>query len=401
MTNMSMGSNIAVGAAAVRATLTWAGGPVDLDASALLLTQAGKVRSDADFVFYNQPQHAASAIRHVGKAPGADTLEIRLSGIETVIDRIVLAASADGGTFGQVPQFALRLSDADTGAELAVFAMTATSETAFIGGELYRRNGQWKFRAIGQGYSSGLAGLATDFGITVDDQPTPVAAPPTPVASAAPAAPTRPAAPPTPPAPPPAAAVPVNLDKGRVDLRKNQRVSLVKTGAPPLSSVVMGLGWDPAPGRRNIDLDASVIAFDSQFQALEMVWFSHKKAFGGAIKHSGDNLTGQGAGDDEQIKINLGKLPSTVTHLMFTINSFLGQKFTEIERAFCRLVEERTNTELVRFDLSDSQPNTGVLMVALSRTPTGVWDMQALGEFCDGKTVRAMVDPATAALRRL
>lgn len=368
-----MGSNIAVGADAVRATLTWAGGPVDLDASALLVTDTGKVRSDADFIFYNQPQHAASAIRHVGKAPGADTLEIRLSGIEAVIDRVVLVGSADGGTFGQVPQFALRLSDADTGVELAVFAMTATSETALIGGELYRRNGQWKFRAIGQGYSSGLAGLATDFGITVDDQPAPPAAPPTP---------------PMPPAPPPVATGPVNLatgpvnlDKGRVDLRKNQRVSLTKTGAPPLTSVVMGLSWDPAPGRRNIDLDASVIAFDSQFQALDLVWFSHKKAFGGAIKHSGDNLTGQGAGDDEQIKVDLGKLPLAVKYLMFTINSFRGQKFTEIERAFCRLVEARTNTELVRFDLSESQPNTGVLMVTLSRTSTGVWEMQALGEF--------------------
>jgi stress response protein SCP2 len=386
MTSMSMGSNIAVGADAVRATLTWAGGPVDLDASALLVTDTGKVRSDADFIFYNQPQHAASTIRHVGKAPGADTLEIRLSGIEAVIDRVVLVGSADGGTFGQVPQFALRLSDADTGAELAVFAMTATSETAFIGGELYRRNGQWRFRAIGQGYSSGLAGLATDFGITVDDQPAPPAAPTTPF---------------MPPTPPPVATGPVNLDKGRVDLRKNQRVSLTKTGAPPLTSVVMGLGWDPAPGRRNIDLDASVIAFDSQFQALDLVWFSHKKAFGGAIKHSGDNLTGQGAGDDEQIKVDLGKLPLAVKYLMFTINSFRGQKFTEIERAFCRLVDARTNTELVRFDLSESQPNTGVLMVTLSRTPTGVWEMQALGEFSDGKTVRAMVGPATAALRRL
>lgn len=387
MTSMSKGSNIAVSADAVRATLTWAGGPVDIDASALLVTEAGKVRSDADFVFYNQPGHATSAIRHVGKAPGADTLEIRLSGIEPVIERVILVGSADGGTFGQVPGFALRLSDADTGAELAVFAMTATSETAFIGGELYRRGGQWKFRAIGQGYSSGLAGLATDFGITVDDQPTSPAAAPVPAAA--------------PSTPPPVAAGPVNLDKGRVDLRKNQRVSLTKTGARPLTSVVMGLGWDPAPGRRDIDLDASVIAFDSQFQALDMVWFSHKKAFRGAISHSGDNLTGRGEGDDEQIKIDLGKLPSPVAHLVFTINSFRGQKFTEIQRAFCRLVEARTDTELVRFDLSESQPNTGVLMVTLSRTATGIWEMRALGEFSDGRTVRAMVQPATAALRRL
>lgn len=132
-----------------------------------------------------------------------------------------------------------------------------------------------------------------------------------------------------------------------------------------------------------------------------MVWFSRKKAFGGAISHSGDNLTGQGAGDDEQIKVDLGKLPLAVKYLVFTINSFRGQKFTEIQRAFCRLVEARSKTELARYDLSESQPNTGVLMVTLSRTAKGVWEMQALGEFSDGKTVRAMVRPATAALQRL
>jgi stress response protein SCP2 len=163
----------------------------------------------------------------------------------------------------------------------------------------------------------------------------------------------------------------------------------------------MGLGWDPARGRRSIDLDASVIAFDSDGRALETVWFGRKKAFGGAIKHSGDNLTGRGDGDDEQINVDLGALPSSVKHLIFTINSFHGQKFTEVERAFCRLVDARTKSELVRFDLSDAQPNTGVLMVALSRTAAGTWDMRALGQYHDGKTVEAMVEPAGRALHQL
>lgn len=383
MTTMTMGSNIAVSADTVRVTLSWAGGPVDVDASALLLTERGKVRSDDDFIFYNQPQHAASAVRHAGKsAEAADTIEIRLSGIEAAVERVVLAASADGGTFGQVPGLALRLTDSGTGTELAVFPMSASAETAFVGGELYRRNGTWKFRAIGQGYSTGLAGLATDFGISVTDEPPP-AAQPVPV-----------------PQPPAALPEPLTLDKGRVSLRKNERVSLVKAGAPALTAVVMGLGWDPARGRRSIDLDASVIAFDSGGQPLETVWFSHKKAFGGAIKHSGDNLTGRGDGDDEQINVDLGALPSSVAHLVFTINSFRGQKFTEVERAFCRLVDARTKSELVRFDLSDAQPNTGVLMVALSRTAAGTWEMRALGEYHDGKTVRAMVEPAARAVRQ-
>jgi stress response protein SCP2 len=175
---------------------------------------------------------------------------------------------------------------------------------------------------------------------------------------------------------------------------KSQRVSLVKTGAPPLTKVVMGLGWDPAKGRKNIDLDASCIAFDQQGRKLEIVWFTHLVAFGGALRHTGDNLTGQGEGDDEQIRVDLAALPPNVLSLIFTINSFSGQKFTDVARAFCRLVDEGTGQELVRFDLSESQPYTGVLMAMLRRTGPSTWEMRALGEYHDGRTVKKLVDPA-------
>ncbi|MCW2538951.1 MAG: hypothetical protein JWN95_676 [Frankiales bacterium] len=438
MTTMAKGSNVALSAASVRATLTWSAlpGVPDIDFSALLLTAEGKVRSDADFVFYNQPQHAVSAVRHLGKSRNADALQVTFNGIEADIDRVLFAASVDGGTFGAVPDLQVVLTDDANSAELARFAMTATTETAFLTGELYRRSGQWKFRAVGQGYSTGLAGLATDFGITVEAEPEsvppapipPSTAPPWQAGPQVPPAPVPPstappwqAGPQVPPAPiPPSAAPPwqagppteaaaaapaapsgpVNLDKGRVNLRKNERVNLVKNGAPALTQVVMGLGWDPAAGRRAIDLDASVIAFNAQLTQLEVVWFMNKKAFGGAIRHTGDNVTGAGEGDDEQIKIDLSKLPADVAYLMFTINSFRGQQFTEIARAFCRLVDGRGGSELVRFELSGAQPRTGVLMAVLSRASAGTWDMRALGEFHDGKTVKAMVGPAAELLRR-
>ncbi len=184
-----------------------------------------------------------------------------------------------------------------------------------------------------------------------------------------------------------------------MSLQKGQRVSLVKTGAPALTKVIMGLGWDPAKAGKDVDLDASVIAFDANHKKLEIVWFMHLTEFGGAIKHSGDNLTGAGEGDDEQIHVDLGALPAKVAALVFTINSFRGQKFTEISRAFCRLVDAGNGAELVRFDLTDSKPQTGVLMAALRRTSAGPWEMEALGTFHDGKTGKAMVDPASAALR--
>ncbi|MEV1006277.1 VWA domain-containing protein [Streptomyces sp. NPDC049881] len=168
---MAKGANIPVAATCVRAVLSWADLPdaPDADASALLLTADGKVRGDDDFVFYNQPAHPSGAVRHAGKHAGADAVEIDLAALEPAVTRVVLAASADGGTFGRFRELRMRLLDAGSGAELAVFEMAATSETAFVSGELYLRDGRWKFRAVGQGYDSGLAGLAVDFGISVDD----------------------------------------------------------------------------------------------------------------------------------------------------------------------------------------------------------------------------------------
>ncbi|MFI1419779.1 VWA domain-containing protein [Streptomyces sp. NPDC020731] len=266
---MSKGSNLPVDARVVRVEFAWAAGPgvPDIDASALLLTEAGRVRDDGDFVFYNQSRHTSGAVTHLGKQRGArdvtDTVEVDLDAVEGAVERIVLCASADGGTFGQVPGLVLRLLDAGAGAELARFDMAAGTETAFIGGELYRRQGKWKFRAVGQGYASGLAGLATDFGITVDDTPQVSSASP---AATAPPAPPAVVAAPVPPSPPVPPAVPVapahqpsvphphsgapRLTKGeerlpvdmrkRLSLRKEQvAVSLRKHGAAEVTARVI------------------------------------------------------------------------------------------------------------------------------------------------------------------
>ncbi|MFD5569598.1 VWA domain-containing protein [Streptomyces cadmiisoli] len=215
-TSLSKGANLPVEARAVRVELSWTEGPgvPDIDASALLLTAAGRVRDDGDLVFYNQPNHASGAVTHLGKNRVAgvtsDTIAVSLGALESAVERLVLCASADGGTFGQVPGLTLKLLDDETRNELARFAMEAGTETAFIGGELYLRQGRWKFRAVGQGYASGLAGLATDFGITVDDAPSPPPAQPTqPAQPSQPAQPAQPVRPPQPTRPPrPAAPAP-------------------------------------------------------------------------------------------------------------------------------------------------------------------------------------------------
>ncbi|MFF7351257.1 MULTISPECIES: TerD family protein [Streptomyces] len=176
---MLKGSNVPLEAGTVRAVLRWTPGQgvPDVDASALLLGPDGRVRSDEDFVFYNQPRHPSGKVWRLGKkriTEGlTDTIQTDLPGVEPEVGRIVLVASADGVTFDRVPALCILLYDAAVAdAEpLAVFEIKPETgaETALICGELYRRGEGWKFRALGEGYSNGLKGLATDFGISVDE----------------------------------------------------------------------------------------------------------------------------------------------------------------------------------------------------------------------------------------
>jgi tellurite resistance protein TerA len=326
--SMPKGSNVPVPTTALRVELGWRPGPgvPDADASALLLT-AGKVRSDEDFVFYNQPAHPSGAVRHDGKRTAGgrvtDTLAVDLARVESTIERIVLAASADGGTFGQVPDLYIEVADPATGQVAARFDDPgATVETAFVLGELYRRQGGWKFRAVGQGYGSGLEGLAEDFGITVDEPqhtapPTTAAPanvpPPTAVANmpsppiAAPVPPSVPppvTAPPPPAAPPARAAQPVRLSK--VTLTKAApSVSLAKQGG---TSGIMrvNLNWQTRKqstgrtglwGTRQSDLDLDLCALYELADGRKGVVQALGNAFGSLhrppyIHLDGDDRTG-------------------------------------------------------------------------------------------------------------
>ncbi|MFB7516237.1 TerD family protein [Streptomyces sp. NPDC056144] len=408
---MTPGSNIPLSAARVAVDVA---APVRLDVSGLLLGANGKVRSDDDFIFYNQPAGPGVTYRS-GGGTAPDAIVVDTTALPPGIERIVVTASPDaaGQTFqGIEPTATVR--DADSGGVLATFTPPRlATETALVVVEIYLRNGAWKARAVGQGYANGLAGIATDFGVSVEEEPAAPAAaapvaPPVPPAPPAPpvdpriaaaSAPAAPVAPPAPPAPPaPVSTGKINLDKGRVSLQKNQTVSLVKGGRPLLSQVKMGLGWEPAYRGKDIDLDASVIAYGPQRNHLDSCYFGKLSILGGSIKHSGDNLTGEGAGDDEVIVVDLGRLPADATGLVFTVNSFSGQKFTEVAKAYCRLMDATTGEELVRFDLTTAEPQTGVMMAKLIKQFSGEWEMTAMGEFVKSRTVRGMVKPAAQAL---
>ncbi|MFF9451832.1 TerD family protein [Streptomyces flaveolus] len=199
---MLKGSNVPLRATTVRAVLRWTPGQgvPDVDASALLLGPDDRVRSDEDFVFYNQPRHPSGQVWRLGKkrVPEGltDTIQTDLSGVEPSVGRILLVASADGVAFDRVRELRILLYDATVadGEPLAYFDVKPETgqETALICGELYRRGEGWKFRALGEGYSNGLKGLATDFGISVDESE--AAQDPAATPSPEPSAPGRPVA---------------------------------------------------------------------------------------------------------------------------------------------------------------------------------------------------------------
>lgn len=157
----------------VTVTCTWTPRPdLDADLSALLLVD-GKVRGDADFVFYNQPTSTDRRVVHAGKRAGGevtDRIDVDLDGFDDAVAAVAFAVSVDGGALAGLG--AVRASVSGGGTELASFVMDGLdAETAAVAVELYRRGAQWKVRAVGQGYRDGLAGLARDFGVDIDEEP--------------------------------------------------------------------------------------------------------------------------------------------------------------------------------------------------------------------------------------
>ena len=179
-----------------------------------------------------------------------------------------------------------------------------------------------------------------------------------------------------------------------VSLQKGQKISLTKEVGEGLSTVVMGLGWDAMAKKgflgfgsspQEIDLDASCLMFDANKSLVDTVWFRQLKSKDGSIKHTGDNRTGDGDGDDEQIIVNLNAVPASVMSLIFTVNSFTGLNFSEVKNAFCRLVNQSTGKEITRYELSVQGNHTAQIMAKIYRH-NGEWKMHAIGENGSGST---------------
>jgi len=474
------GQNAALNVRQLRVTVDVAH-PADL--SALLVTATGKVRSDADFIFFNQPAGpGVSCHQPSGGQPWR--IDVDLDRVPADVDKVRVVTSLDGNgvRFGQFAPPTARVTD-PAGAPIAEFTMNGLdTESIVIAVEVYRRAGDWKVRAVGQGYAGGLADLVTDHGVSVDDpvqQPTastpmaPAAPPPpappappppqpAPAAYSAPPAPAYQQPPPPPPAqqPPPAyqppayspppgppayqqppapayqtpptapmpaqpgpptAPMPVVPQSGQfpagppgqpghpgqppdavvqpgrpVSLAKGQRISLQKQDGSQLSLVRMGLGWDPIKKRglfgsreQEVDLDASAVMF-AEHQPVDIAFFNHLRSNDGSIMHTGDNRTGAGDGDDESIMVELPRVPAHVTTIFFTVTSYEGHTFQQIENAFCRLIDETTRSELARYTLSGGAPYTAMIMAKVYREGN-TWKMQAIGEGAQGRTALDLV----------
>lgn len=178
-----------------------------------------------------------------------------------------------------------------------------------------------------------------------------------------------------------------------VNLQKGQKISLEKEAGGTLTSVVMGLGWDVAKkkglfgfGReQSIDLDASCFVFDDNNNPLDLVYFGQLASRDGSIQHSGDNRTGEGDGDDEQIAVALNRIPANIKTLVFTVSNYTGQNFSQVENAYCRLVDGQTGKEIARYNLSAQGNHTAQIMAKLYRH-NGEWKMHAIGENSQGAT---------------
>lgn len=172
-----------------------------------------------------------------------------------------------------------------------------------------------------------------------------------------------------------------------IQLSKGQRIDLTKND-PGLQNIIIGLGWDVKQfdGGQDFDLDASVFLLNSAGvcrNEQDFIFYNNLQSVDGSVVHTGDNRTGEGDGDDEQIKINLSKVPSDVQKIAITVTiheaEVRNQNFGQIANAFVRLVNEDTNEEVLRFDLGeDFSIETAVVFSEIYRH-NGDWKFNAVG----------------------
>lgn len=410
MTILSRGANAPLQGNRFRAVLSWATAEAvhDIDLSALLLLDSGRVRDEDDFVFYNQPVHATGSVRHGGRLGTSESVMLDVGLVPEDVQRIALAASVAEGTFGAVRDLALVILDDATGEEQLRFeAMGATVETAFVVGELYRREGAWKFRAVGQGWDSGLATLAVHFGVTVEQpvETAPAVEPPPlafdgPVAAVLPEPPApqelRPATSPAsaaapPPGPQPAVLIVPRsghglptLDGDETDLAPGQAIDMSRRGSVP-DQVWVRVTHTQADALAVAALSATLI--DRWGEPLDVVDCDRRTATTGGMQIA--RFTIRAAADDSAaLAVRLPSLAEEVAAVSLGVTSYSGGQLSALGSFVVELVET-SGTVLAR--AVSAAPGTSALVLAtFARTAGGGWAFDAVAAPARGRTAESL-----------
>jgi stress response protein SCP2 len=170
-----------------------------------------------------------------------------------------------------------------------------------------------------------------------------------------------------------------------IELQRGDEMGLAREDGTPLGRLTMGLGWDKKPGAGalsgsntpDVDLDASAIQYAGD-QLFDLAFFNHLETRDGSVVHLGDNISGRGEGDDEQITIDLAKVYPRVDTMLFVVSSYQGHSLEWVHNAYCRLVEDN-DEEIARFTLTEGVPRTGFMMAKMFRDGDG-WRLKAIGQ---------------------
>ena len=455
------GANAPLNGSRIDAVLEWTesgGSAHDVDLCALLLGADGRVRDDADFVFYNQPSHPTGGVVHQGRAGTQERLAVDLDRLPDEIDKVVLVSSISTGTFGDVKGLALSAVDVEGGSEDIRFdSMGATVETAFVVGELYRRAGKWKFRAVGQGWESGLSSLATNFGVSITAPPDPGPEPEVvsePAEAPAqqvgePSAVERPAqpqaagasAPETTPPPYVAPAPSEPIDQTGIEAgaeSRSEREDAASTpaapewpaaqvtrrrlllpgapvGTPSLDGEVLQLGvGQQALLLRNgqtperlfvrvthtsaenaVGVDVSVLAFDEYGEPASTTYFREAAGLGGAIRLL-PKPTSTSADDTAVAELALSAIDGAVVGLAVVATSYLGRPLTENASFVVELVSPDGHVN-AHFE-SPAPHATGALLCIIRRDQAGAWLLAPVAMPAPGRTGLSAVGAARWAL---
>ncbi|KZM72607.1 TerD family protein [Nocardia terpenica] len=316
-----------------------------VDVSALLLNAAGRVRGEKDLVFYNQP--TASGVRLV---PGQPALNIATRSLPPDIDhvRITVTLEDHQAHFSDFAPPQVRIDDTAGNPVYEYVIEGLGRESTVIAVDLDRVGVYWHVRVLGHGYPAGFEALVRAHGV-------PVGAPET-----------------------------DPVFRGPAVLNPGQEVALHEIRKGELTMAKMALGWDPVRvhGARSIravevDLDASALLFIGH-NLVDAVYYQQLSSRDGAVRHSGDNLTGEGSGDDEVITVDLARLSQQVTALVFVVTSYAGHTFERLRNAYWRMVDGTTNAELARGNLRAGGAHTGMAVAKVYRED-GIWRLAALG----------------------